>query len=512
MGWALCPSSAALAQPADVAKTNPLPVYMHYMPWFETPDTLGAGNWGYHWTLNNQNPNVILPNGQRQIASHFYPLAGAYDSRDPDVIEYHLLLMKYAGIDGVLIDWYGVQGSNGDIPTLLSGSNAVIDQTDDFGLDFAVVLEDRFTQNVGQGQANVGYLRDNYFNNPQYIRDDTTGDPLLLNFGPITFETPNEWTQVLAAAGEDVDFLTLPFQSAEAGANADGEYKWVFENEALDDHLQQQIDFYTGRAPVLNQQGGVVGGSAYPGFVDFYVEGGVGDVVGFEIPHNNGDTLADTLALADLYANQMDFLQLVTWNDFGEGTVFEPTVETGFDYLVQLQQFTGVAYTQDELELIYAIFQARKDQAGDVFVQAGLDAAVIALSELRVADATSTLIAFGVVTPLLPGDANNDNSVDLLDFDVLAVGFGLGPAAFGGASIGDFNGDGSVNLLDFDILAVNFGTTAPATVPEPASWLALAAAPWLAGRNRGRRRRGLTPLGSEYSFSALVSNGPKSTY
>lgn len=32
---------------------------------------------------------------------------GPYDSGDPDVLEYHLLLMRYAGVDGVLIDWYG---------------------------------------------------------------------------------------------------------------------------------------------------------------------------------------------------------------------------------------------------------------------------------------------------------------------------------------------------------------------------------------------------------------------
>ncbi|MEM6749955.1 MAG: PEP-CTERM sorting domain-containing protein [Planctomycetota bacterium] len=34
---------------------------------------------------------------------------------------------------------------------------------------------------------------------------------------------------------------------------------------------------------------------------------------------------------------------------------------------------------------------------------------------------------------------------------------------------GDANGDGTVDLLDFDILAQNFGATSPAAVPEPAS-------------------------------------------
>ncbi|MEM7680781.1 MAG: glycosyl hydrolase 53 family protein [Planctomycetota bacterium] len=67
----------------------------------------------------------------------------------------------------------------------------------------------------------------------------------------------------------------------------------------------------------------------------------------------------------------------------------------------------------------------------------------------------------------LPGDANGDGAVDLLDFDVLAQNFGSATSA--GASSGDFNGDGAVDLLDFDVLAQNFGATSPGVVPEPAS-------------------------------------------
>lgn len=78
-----------------VTKTNSQKVYVHYMPWFETPQTSDNGKWGQHWTMATQNPDNIQSNGQRQIASYFYPLIGPYASSDPDVIDYHLLLMKY---------------------------------------------------------------------------------------------------------------------------------------------------------------------------------------------------------------------------------------------------------------------------------------------------------------------------------------------------------------------------------------------------------------------------------
>jgi len=35
------------------------------------------------------------------------PSDRTYDSADPAVLEYHVLLMKLAGIDGVIVDWFG---------------------------------------------------------------------------------------------------------------------------------------------------------------------------------------------------------------------------------------------------------------------------------------------------------------------------------------------------------------------------------------------------------------------
>ena len=56
----------------------------------------------------------------------------------------------------------------------------------------------------------------------------------------------------------------------------------------------------------------------------------------------------------------------------------------------------------------------------------------------------------------LPGDADGDGMVNLVDFSILASVFGTAYAS------ADFNGDGFVNLADFSILAANFGQTAAA--------------------------------------------------
>src|SRR5438128_1896805 len=79
-------------------------VYVHIMPWFDARES--NKDWGIHWKMKNQNPDHIHI-GSRQIAAHYYPQIGPYASGDGVVIEYQLLLMKYAGVDGIIIDWPG---------------------------------------------------------------------------------------------------------------------------------------------------------------------------------------------------------------------------------------------------------------------------------------------------------------------------------------------------------------------------------------------------------------------
>lgn len=362
-----------------IGKSNPVKVYMHYMPWFNSPTSLGAGQWGYHWKMANRDPNRILPNRQRDIASHFYPKIGPYDSSDPHVIENHLLLMKLSGVDGILIDWYGIAGSNADNPILLKNSNAMIDRIGHYGMKFGVVLEDRFARNLADVKQNVAYLRDNYFNKPEYIRLGAGKDPLLMLFGPIKTQTESEWSNVVSLLDEEIALMPLWYEGRDVGENADGEYAWIYEDEDKDDHLQRQRDFLTVRSRQLKLAGAI----AYPGFKDYYNEGGAGDIIAFEIPHENGNTLRETLQLHQRHSSQAAFLQLATWNDFGEGTMFEPTVETGFEYLKQVQQHTGVPFGEAELQLVMDLFEARK-ATNDPKSQTKLDRVSDAINQLEI--------------------------------------------------------------------------------------------------------------------------------
>ena len=367
-----------------VIKTNSTKLYMHYMPWFHTKDF--SGYWGIHWTMANQNPDNILTNGNREIAAHYYPLIGPYDSSDPDVIDYHLLLMKYAGIDGILIDWYGTHDV-WDYGANLANSNALIEGIKKVGLEFGIVYEEFTTEQVelqlsipaiDAAQQDINYMEQNYFNSGHYIHIQND-EPLLLTFGPRYFTNPMQWSEIFQALDNPISFLPLWFATPQVGnSNSSGEFAWVDFTSTLSelDNFYQSTD------------NDVIIGSAYPGFHDFYEQGGWGDSYGL-IDHQNGETLEATLAKATQY--NLDYLQLVTWNDFGEGTMIEPTQEFQFHYLEQIQDFAGVEYDKSVLEIIHDYYLKRKAYEGDAEVQSTLDDVFDALNRLDVAEAENLL-------------------------------------------------------------------------------------------------------------------------
>lgn len=85
------------------------------------------------------------------------------------------------------------------------------------------------------------------------------------------------------------------------------------------------------------------------------------------------------------------------------------------------------------------------------------------------------------------GDANLDGTVNSLDFNALAGGYGI--ASNANWTQGDFNYDGKVSTLDFNLLSGNFNQTVASptlgsVVPEPAALVVLPLALGLIRRRR----------------------------
>jgi hypothetical protein len=358
-------------RPLQIKKTYTRKILVHMMPWFQVG--------GLHWSMNSRNSAT-------GVAAWYAPMIGEYSSSDPNVIEYQLLTMKYAGIDGVLIDWPGLSGAF-DLPMNKAASDAIVNRTAQFGLEFGIVYEDYNAGSVDAAKGDMVYVRDVFFSKANHWK--VAGKPALMVFGPQKFKSPAEWTNILSVFPQKPTFFSLWYNDS-AGANNDGKYAWIAQNG-----LKGVRDFNDGldgtdhglQIPVL-----------YPGFNTYYAAGGWSGPtwkVSYTLKPDNtegGDTFTSTFELGK-YAG--DPLQIATWNDYGEGTMIEPTNQFGYKFLTTLQQLVGATYTDAELKIVKMLYDQRKQFGGSK--QQQLDQASTALANL---DLTTACGILGCTVPV----------------------------------------------------------------------------------------------------------------
>jgi Glycosyl hydrolase family 99 len=341
---ALLASLSCVTAFVSFAATNDKPVMVYYMPWYAAKPF--SAEWGWHWTMNHFNPDKVNASGEREIASWYYPLIGPYDSSDPAVLEYHVLLMKLAGIDGVIVDWYG-SADYFDYAAVNRNTARLFDYTRKAGLKFAICYEDQTIQRLIDGnqltaadavhhaQQEMLYLQANFFRDPSYFR--LKGKPLLENFGPQYFLSSTNWDDifsVLETANRPTFFTEDNPLVAGLGA-FDWPPMWLSQQPGTGGVLSEAslknylVDFEKKSAswPAYIS-------SAFPRFHDIYQRAGVRNYWGY-LGDRDGETLRENLNRA--LTNNSALVQIVTWNDFGEGTTIEPTKEYGFRDLCLVQ-------------------------------------------------------------------------------------------------------------------------------------------------------------------------------
>lgn len=161
----------------------------HYLPWYTAKPFRGA--WGWHWAMGHYDPEKVRET-RREAASRFYPLIGLYDSGDPDTLQCQVMLLKMAGIDGVIVDWYGTDEYL-DYGVNHRNTQALIPFLEKAGLLFALCYEDQTIASgiagkvfpardaVLHGQRLMRWVSQNFFSSPAYLRRE--GRPVFLTFG-----------------------------------------------------------------------------------------------------------------------------------------------------------------------------------------------------------------------------------------------------------------------------------------------------------------------------------------
>jgi len=356
------------------------------MPWFVSQPY--SGSWGWHWTMNHFNPNLVNTNGQRQIASWYYPLIGPYDSVDPPVLEYHVLLMRLAGIDGVIVDWYGPDNFN-DYSVNNQRTLALLNYTRKAGLKFSLCYEDQTIQReitgnyitaagaISHAQQTMLYAQTNFFADASYLR--WSNAPVFLNFGPQYFRNNSDWVSIFSVLNptNQPAFFTEDNRLAAGSGAFDWPPMWMSgggTNTLTPAQLQSYLVSFEQKA------GGWPGfvSSAFPRYHDIYAQAGVGSSNGY-LDDANGATLANTLSRA--LTNNSTIVQIVTWNDFGEGTMVEPTQDYGYRDLGIIQNLRrqhlepDFSYHTNDLAMAFRFYSLRKQYLNNAPISAELNRA-----------------------------------------------------------------------------------------------------------------------------------------
>ena len=319
-------------EPSQRQDSQPL-VLVHYMPWFQ--------QYGYHWQEGSAkfDPAQILPDGRANIASHYYPLTGNYDSADPLVLEYQLALMKMAGIDGVIFDWYGVTEGI-DYKPIHDAAQAMIELIRKREMKHAVCYEDQSVKHLiefgivpkDQGRAaakeTFDWMEKNWFPGDDYIKVDNR--PLVLCFGPQFFYQKSEWDSIWKDLNSRPFFIDL-----DARTNwADGTMNWSPMHLSSGGRLSiSSLVRYLNEFYRKQEHAPFITGTVFPAFHDIYAQAG-GTSYGY-LDYSSGETFRLTWTAARMARSNV--IQIQTWNDYGEGTIIEPTIERGYTSLEFLQ-------------------------------------------------------------------------------------------------------------------------------------------------------------------------------
>jgi hypothetical protein len=240
-------------------------------------------------------------------------------------------------------------------------------------------------------QQEMLYLQTNYFSDPSYFR--LHGKPLLQNFGPQYFLSSSNWEQIfsrLEATNRPVFFTEDNRLAAGLGA-FDWPPMWISQMPGTGGILSgAALNTYLADFEKKARAWPAFISSAFPRFHDIYQRAGTRNYWGY-LGDRNGETLRETLSQA--MTDSSAIVQIVTWNDFGEGTVVEPTKEYGYRDLGLIQDFrrqhldSNFSFHTNDLALALRFYQLRRQATANAILAPGLDCAFTNIVSGKLQDA-----------------------------------------------------------------------------------------------------------------------------
>jgi hypothetical protein len=240
-----------------------------------------------------------------------------YSSNNAAQIHLQVMDMISRGIDGVIIDWYGPNNFIDDATKLVMAEAETHP-----GFTFAIMVDQGAIEwdscsGCTPQQALISqlqYIEQTYFTSPAYMTEQ--GHPVVTNFN-IDSSYTIDWTAVDAALSTQPFFL---FQDNGGFSHviSNGSYSWVMPT-TTDYGMSYLTSFYQTGMSYANEE---TVGAAYKGFNDTLASWGSDRIMSQQCGQTWLQTFSEVNGLYNS-GEQLPALQLVTWNDYEEGTEIE---------------------------------------------------------------------------------------------------------------------------------------------------------------------------------------------
>jgi len=272
--------------------------------------------------------SLLYPGASTKVFATWLPWFGTsshmnvgYNSDDPTQVHRQVEDMISRGIQGAIIDWFGP-----NVPILSDASLLMQKEAESHpGFGFAI-MEDSgalFNAAVANGcDVTSQLISDLHFINSQFAPSPAymhlNGQPVIFMFGVNQFFI--NWQKVLATVPHG-ELLLFRGPEGFQQSFANGSFQWVDINttDAFDSQLAALDAFYTQAA---QNPGRAAVGSAYKAFDDPLAMWGTNR----QIHDRCGQTWLDTMNETGKFysaTHQLASLQIVTWNDYEEGSEIE---------------------------------------------------------------------------------------------------------------------------------------------------------------------------------------------
>ena len=287
--------------------------------------------------------SLLYSGSTAKIYAHFLPWFGfgdhmnvGYISSDTLQIQKQVNDMVSRGLDGAIIDWYGRGTFNKHFISYDQAVQAFMHQSELHpGFNFAIMHDAGALKTCA---ATIGCdVTQTLIDDLNYVNLTYTGSAAYLHYGgrPVIYFFGHEayaidWARVRAGVAGNPMFI---FRNGNGftKTQSNGAFSWIAAETVTSTNLMGMtyLDGYYNTA--LSWASAYSTGSGYKGFNDTLALWGANRIMGQQC----GQTWLKTIAEAGKYysaAGQMLGIQLVTWNDYEEGS----EIESGIDNCVSV--------------------------------------------------------------------------------------------------------------------------------------------------------------------------------